>query len=64
VRTLIQEGVDAANREVPSWERVRAFDLVPEYPTAENGLLTPTLKLKRDVWTARFADRIERLYQH
>ena len=62
VRALIQEGVDAVNREVPSWERVRAFDVIPDTPTVENGLLTPTLKLKRDVWSARFADRLDRLY--
>jgi long-chain acyl-CoA synthetase len=62
VRALIQEGIDGVNREVPSWERVRRFDLIPDRPTVESGLLTPTLKLKRDVWSARYGDRIERLY--
>ena len=44
------------------YERVRKIALVPDEFTQEAGELTPTLKLKRRVLLARYADLIDALY--
>jgi len=43
-------------------EKVQQFRLLHELWTAENGLLTPTLKLRREVLFANFAAEIEAMY--
>jgi long-chain acyl-CoA synthetase len=45
------------------YERVRGFVLVPDEFTQEAGELTPTLKLKRRVLLAKYAEVIDGLYE-
>jgi len=42
---------------------VRNFAILPDDFTLENGMLTPTLKLKRRIVIDRYADRINDLYE-
>jgi long-chain acyl-CoA synthetase len=44
-------------------ERIVRFTLLEEEWTKESGLLTPTLKLKRNLITERYRDVIDRMYQ-
>jgi long-chain acyl-CoA synthetase len=46
----------------PRYVRVRRAILSPEPWTVENGLLTPTLKVKRNDVLKRFAPEIEAVY--
>jgi len=46
----------------PRWMRVRRVIASPEAWSVDNGLLTPTLKLKRPMLVERYKDRIERAY--
>ena len=46
----------------PRWMRVRRVIASPEPWSVDNGLLTPTLKLKRPMLVARYKERIERAY--
>jgi long-chain acyl-CoA synthetase len=62
VQALVQDVVDDVNRELSRFEQVRRFAIVPREFSAEEGEVTPTLKLKRRVIEERFADEIERLY--
>jgi long-chain acyl-CoA synthetase len=59
----IQSAIEALNRGLPHYKRVRAFHVVPEPFTIENGLLTTNGKLKREAIAARYASAIEQLYQ-
>jgi long-chain acyl-CoA synthetase len=59
----IQAALDAANARLPHYKTIRAFHLVPEPLTIENGMLTVNGKLKRDAIAARFAAEIEQLFQ-
>ena len=51
------------NADLPHYKQIRAFHVVPEPFSIDNGLLTANGKLKRDAICARFAAEIENLYQ-
>ncbi|MGW0902528.1 AMP-dependent synthetase/ligase [Streptomyces sp. NPDC002853] len=58
----IQKAVDYANEAVSRAESIRKFSLVEGEFTEDNGLLTPSLKIKRHAVTAAYEDEIEALY--
>ncbi len=59
----VQSALDALNVNLPHYKQIRAFQLIAEPFTMENGLLTTNGKLKRDAIAARFASEIENLYR-
>lgn len=59
----IQSALDALNADLPHYKQIRAFHVVHEPFTVENGLLTTMGKLKRDAIAARFASEIDGLYR-
>ena len=58
----IRTSVDAANETVSTAEQISRFRVLPVDLTEEAGHLTPTLKVKRSVVMAEFADEVEALY--
>ncbi|MFG2647094.1 AMP-dependent synthetase/ligase [Streptomyces sp. NPDC048436] len=58
----VQKAVDYANAAVSRAEAIRKFTLVEGEFTEDNGLLTPSLKIKRHAVTAAYAEEIEALY--
>jgi long-chain acyl-CoA synthetase len=63
IRALFQREIDAYNTDKPHHEQIRAFALLPEDLTVENGMITPTLKVKRRILETRYQGLIERMYQ-
>jgi long-chain acyl-CoA synthetase len=63
-RGAVAEKVDTLLHQFPGHARVRQVVLQLEPWTVENGLLTPTLKLKRLALEKRFAREINQLYAH
>jgi long-chain acyl-CoA synthetase len=61
VNDLIRSVVEEKNTELASFETIKDFRLLDEF-SIENGLLTPTLKVKRNVAMERFADVIGEMY--
>jgi long-chain acyl-CoA synthetase len=62
VRDLFAREIEERTRGSKGYERIAAFALVAEAFTTDNGMLTPTLKLKRSVVLARHRARIDALY--
>ncbi|HEX3223967.1 MAG TPA: long-chain fatty acid--CoA ligase [Nocardioides sp.] len=62
ILAMAQAAVDAANARLSRPEQVKSFELLHTEWTAESEELTPTLKLKRRVVHAKYADVIDRLY--
>jgi long-chain acyl-CoA synthetase len=63
IRADVQKAVDYANEAVSRAESIRAFALVEGEFSEENGLLTPSLKVKRHAVQAAYTDEIEDLYR-
>ncbi|MFD8393348.1 AMP-dependent synthetase/ligase [Streptomyces sp. NPDC059680] len=62
MRADVQRAVDYANEAVSRAESIRAFALVEGEFTEENGLLTPSLKVKRQAVASAYAEQVEALY--
>jgi long-chain acyl-CoA synthetase len=54
---------NAQLRELPGYARIRHLARVTEAWTVENGLITPTLKLKRNKIEEKYAKEIEAMYR-
>jgi long-chain acyl-CoA synthetase len=64
VLSEVAGAVAAANQHLARVQQVKAWRLLPAEWTAESEELTPTLKLKRRVIHAKYADAIDNLYAH
>ena len=58
----IEEEIRKINNEFGDWERIKKFELTPEIWSIENGLLTPTMKLKRKYIIKKFIHLKEKIY--
>ena len=58
----VQEVVDGVNTELSQFEQIKRFRILSRDFSAEEGEVTPTLKLKRRVCAEHFAAEIEELY--
>jgi long-chain acyl-CoA synthetase len=63
VLEAVGEAVAAANQHLARVQQVKKWRLLPVEWTAESEELTPTLKLKRRVVHAKYADVIDALYE-
>ena len=62
LHTELQSAVDEANKAVSRAEGVRRFRVLPGDFTEQNGYLTPSLKVRRNLIVKDFAADIEALY--
>jgi long-chain acyl-CoA synthetase len=58
----VQKAVDEANKAVSRAESIRRFTILSGDFTEDNGYLTPSLKLKRNIVMKDYADQVEALY--
>jgi long-chain acyl-CoA synthetase len=63
VRGWVQEAVDEVNDALSKTESVKQFELSPHEWTAENDMLTPSMKKKRRNIKDVYADRIDAMYE-
>jgi long-chain acyl-CoA synthetase len=59
---LIRSEIEALSKDIKGYERVQDFVLVLEDFTTDNGMLTPTLKVKRRVVLDRYGQELDSLY--
>lgn len=64
VKNLIKSEIDKYNKELSKSENVMKFEILADEWTQENGLLTPTLKVKRNKIAKKYADVIQAMFEH
>ena len=62
VRDLVQHELDRANSNYAQVEQIKRFAILDHDLSLEQGELTPTLKVKRNVVNEKYAERFEALY--
>ncbi len=63
IHSLIEKDIQALQRDLANFERVRKFTLLDRPFSIEEGEITPTLKIKRKVVEHRYSDAIEKMYK-
>ncbi|MFC8664373.1 MULTISPECIES: AMP-dependent synthetase/ligase [Streptomyces] len=63
LREEVKRAVAAANSTVSRSESIRVYRVLPEAFDLANGMLTPSMKLRRDAIAQRYAAEIEAMYQ-
>lgn len=62
IKKLIEDEIAEKNKEFASFESIKRITIVPEF-TIENGLLTPTMKLKKNIALDIYKNEIEAMYK-
>ncbi|HEY6708616.1 MAG TPA: long-chain fatty acid--CoA ligase, partial [Actinomycetota bacterium] len=62
LRALIAGAVEEVNRPLPPWQAIKRFAVLPRELTVEQGDVTPSLKLKRQIVTEQHRDLLDSLY--
>ncbi len=62
LRAAIDAAVERVNRQLPLIERVRKFAILDEGFSVANGLMTPTMKIKRHAIRATHGGTLDTLY--
>ncbi len=63
LKEMLEKRVEGLNEKLASYEQVKKIIVSPTEWTPESGELTPTLKVKRKVVTARFEKELDALYE-
>ena len=63
VQGLIETDVSEVNKQLPSFETIKKFYVVPEEFTVDNGFITPSLKVKKKSVMKAYQEEIDKMYQ-
>ncbi|MGW0824486.1 AMP-dependent synthetase/ligase [Streptomyces sp. NPDC002845] len=63
LRQEVMRAIAAANSTVSRSESIRVFRILPEPFDLANGMMTPSMKLRRDAIVRQYADDIEAMYE-
>ncbi len=62
VKALYENIISDINKNLAKYEKLKKVLVIPEEMSTDNGMLTPTLKLRRRVVEDRYKQQIEQLY--
>ena len=62
-KEMVQGYIDEVNTQLPRWETVKRFEILPQDLTIESGELTPSLKVKRKVVEQKYTDVLDSFYK-
>ncbi len=58
----IQNVIEKINKKLTLLEKIKKIQLIDESFSIENGLMTPTMKIKRKKVTEKYKNQLEKLY--
>lgn len=59
---MVQGYLDKVNAELPRWESVKKFAILPRDLSIDDGEITPSLKVKRKVVEQKYSDLLDSFY--
>ena len=62
IKDAVKNAIEEKNADLPRYEQIKKFRIVPHDFSQETGELTPTMKVKRKVVNEKFAGLIENMY--
>ena len=63
VREFIEARIEAKQKDLPAYEKIKKFTLLENKLTIEGGEITPTLKVKRKVMAEKYKNIFDSMYQ-
>lgn len=63
VKKAIEQEVKTFNKSFGETEQIKAFELLTDEWTIDDGILTPTLKIKRDVVCKKYDDVLKKMFR-
>jgi len=63
VKAIFNKELKKFNPLFAHHEQIKAYELVSEEWSVDNGILTPTLKVKRNIIQQRYKDLIDKLFE-
>src|SRR5699024_1084394 len=63
VRAMLQEAIDELNKDLPRFETIKYFAVLPNELTVEQGETTPSLKMRRRTIEDRYRQLLDGMYQ-
>lgn len=63
LKARLEKEIVKLNSKLGNWEQIKKIELTPEIWSVDNGLLTPTMKLKRRVIKERYMDLYNKMYE-
>lgn len=64
VKDFYHKLIEEIQKSLPGFEKVKKFTLLPAEFEIGSGEITPTLKVKRNIVAAKYAEIINRMYKH
>ncbi|MBC7556337.1 MAG: long-chain fatty acid--CoA ligase, partial [Chryseobacterium sp.] len=64
IKDRIEKEIDQFNSHLGKWEQIKRIELTPDVWSVEDGLLTPTLKLKRKAVKEKYLNLYNKMYGH
>jgi len=58
----IQKEINKGNKNFGKWETIKVFELTPDVWSVDNGLLTPTMKPKREEIIKKYLHLYNKIY--
>ncbi len=62
IKALIKGVIEKSTEDLPSYEQIKVFTVIPEEFTVTNGMLTPTIKLRRNKILEKYRKEIDAMY--
>ena len=63
VHNFIESNIATVNKELPSFETIKKFYIVPEEFTVDNGFVTPSLKVRKKNVIKAYQQEIDKMYE-
>jgi long-chain acyl-CoA synthetase len=60
---MVQGYIDQVNAQLPRWETVKKFAILPKDLSIEDGELTPSQKVKRKVVEGKYTELLDSFYK-